>query len=236
VTLLKDEVPARYRDWVETKRRWVHDQSKGRVGYLHLPDMMSAGYAEFHRYFIVECERDGLIVDLRYNRGGHVSQLLLEKLARKRIGYDFARWEKPMPYPADSAFGPIVALTNEHAGSDGDIFSHGFKAMKIGPLVGKRTWGGVIGIYPRHPLVDGTSVTQPEFSFWFTEGGFRVENYGVDPDIDVDNAPQDYVAGRDRQLETALKVALERIEASPGQRPALRERPRLAPGPLPPRR
>ncbi|MBW8906823.1 MAG: PDZ domain-containing protein, partial [Betaproteobacteria bacterium] len=96
VTLLKDEVPARYRDWVETKRRWVHEESKDRVGYLHLPDMMSAGYAEFHRYFIVECERDGLVVDLRYNRGGHVSQLLLEKLARKRIGYDFPRWEKPM--------------------------------------------------------------------------------------------------------------------------------------------
>jgi tricorn protease len=235
VTLLKDEVPARYRDWVETKRRWVHEQSKGRVGYLHLPDMMSAGYAEFHRYFIVECERDGLIVDLRYNRGGHVSQLLLEKLARKRIGYDFARWEKPMPYPADSAFGPIVALTNEHAGSDGDIFSHGFKAMKIGPLVGKRTWGGVIGIYPRHPLVDGTSVTQPEFSFWFTEGGFRVENYGVDPDIDVDNAPQDYVAGRDRQLETALALVLKRIDEEKRSRPELKDRPRLAPAPLPPR-
>ena len=235
VTLLKDEVPARYRDWVEAKRRWVHEQSKGRVGYLHLPDMMSAGFAEFHRYFIVECERDGLIVDLRYNRGGHVSQLLLEKLARKRIGYDFARWEKPAPYPADSAFGPIVALTNEHAGSDGDIFSHGFKVMKIGPLIGKRTWGGVIGIYPRHPLVDGTSVTQPEFSFWFTEGGFGVENYGVDPDVDIDNAPQDYVAGRDRQLEMALAVALKRIDEVRPSSPTLGERPRLAPPPLPPR-
>jgi tricorn protease len=236
VTLLKDEVPARYRDWVEAKRRWVHEQSKDRVGYLHLPDMMSAGYAEFHRYFIVECERDGLIVDLRYNRGGHVSQLLLEKLARKRIGYDFARWEKPMPYPGDSAFGPIVALTNEHAGSDGDIFSHCFKVMKIGPLVGKRTWGGVIGIYPRHPLVDGTSVTQPEFSFWFTEGGFSVENYGVDPDIEVDNAPQDYAAGCDRQLETALAIVLKRIDELKPTRPTLGDRPRLTPPPLPPRR
>ena len=236
VTLLKDEVPARYRDWVERNRRWVHEQSKGRVGYLHLPDMMSAGFAEFHRYFVVECERDGMIVDLRYNRGGHVSQLLLEKVARKRIGYDFPRWEKPVPYPYDSAFGPVVALTNEHAGSDGDIFSHGFKAMKIGPLVGKRTWGGVIGIYPRHPLVDGTTVTQPEFSFWFTEGGWSIENYGVDPDIDVDNAPQDYVAGRDRQLETALAVVLKRIDEVRPARPKLENRPRLTPPPLPPRR
>jgi tricorn protease len=235
--LLKDEVPARYRDWVERNRRWVHEQSKGRVGYVHLPDMMSAGYAEFHRYFILECERDGMIIDVRYNRGGHVSQLLLEKVARRRVGYAFARWEEgPFPYPEDSAFGPLVALTNEHAGSDGDIFSHCFKLMKIGPLVGKRTWGGVIGIYPRHRLVDGTETTQPEFSFWFSDVGWAVENYGTDPDVDVDNAPQDYAAGRDRQLETALKVALERIQAAPPQRPALPPRPVLAPGPLPPRK
>ena len=236
VKTLTDEVPARYRDWVEANRRWVHEQSKGRVGYVHLPDMMSAGYAEFHRYFILECDRDGLIVDVRHNRGGHVSQLLLEKVARRRIGYNFPRWESPSPYPEDSAFGPVVALTNEQAGSDGDIFSHCFKLMKIGPLVGKRTWGGVVGIWPRHHLVDGTETTQPEFSFWFSDVGWAVENYGTDPDVDVDNAPQDSAAGRDRQLETALKVALERIQAAPGARPEMQQRPVLAPGPLPPRR
>jgi tricorn protease len=236
VNLLKDEVPARYRDWVERNRRWVHETSKGRVGYLHLPDMMSAGFAEFHRYFILECEREALIVDVRYNRGGHVSQLLLEKCARQRVGYAFARWERPTPYPEDSPFGPLVALANEHAGSDGDIFSHCFKAMKIGPLVGKRTWGGVIGIWPRHRLVDGTETTQPEFSFWFSDVGWAVENYGTDPDIEVDNAPQDYAAGRDRQLETALKVALERLEAAPRKKPQLEGRPVLAHAPLPPRR
>lgn len=236
VTLLKDEVPARYRDWVERNRRWVHEHSEGRVGYLHLPDMMSAGFAEFHRYFMLECERDALVVDVRYNRGGHVSQLLLEKCARQRVGYDFARWERPVPYPEDSAFGPLVALANEHAGSDGDIFSHCFKAMKIGPLVGTRTWGGVIGISPRHRLVDGTETTQPEFSFWFNDVGWGVENYGTDPDIEVDNAPQDCAAGRDRQLETAVKVALERFAALRPVRPKLEGRPMLAPGPLPPRR
>jgi tricorn protease len=235
VTLLKDEVPARYRDWVERNRRWVHERSKGRVGYVHLPDMMSAGFAEFHRYFIVECERDGLIIDVRYNRGGHVSQLLLEKCARKRVGYAFSRWERPFPYPEDSSFGPLVALTNEHAGSDGDIFSHCFKAMKIGPLVGKRTWGGVIGIWPRHRLVDGTETTQPEFSFWFSDVGWAVENYGTDPNIEIDNAPQDYAAGRDRQLETALSTVTDLIEKMRPQRPPLEGRPRLAPKPLPPR-
>ncbi|MGH8801310.1 MAG: S41 family peptidase, partial [Casimicrobiaceae bacterium] len=213
VTALADEGPARYREWVETNRRFVHERSHGRVGYLHLPDMMSAGFAEFHRYFGGECDRDALIVDLRYNRGGHVSQLLLEKVARRRVGYDLPRWGRPEPYPSESPAGPIVALTNEHAGSDGDIFSHCFKLMKLGTLVGTRTWGGVIGIHPRHPLVDGTETTQPEYSFWFTDDGFGVENYGTDPEIEIDNAPQDARDARDRQLEVALDTALARAGA-----------------------
>jgi tricorn protease len=233
VTTLADEVPARYREWVERNRDAVHERSADRVGYLHLPDMMSAGFAEFHRYFGSECDRDALIVDLRYNRGGHVSQLLLEKVARRRIGYDLTRWGQPEPYPLESPAGAVVALTNEHAGSDGDIFSHCFKLMKIGPLLGTRTWGGVIGINPRHKLVDGSETTQPEFSFWFNDVGFAVENYGTDPDVEVDNAPQDARAGRDRQLETALCVALDLAKAA--AKPAFGERPVLARSTLPPR-
>jgi tricorn protease len=236
VTLLADEVPARYRAWVERNRAWVHERSQGRAGYLHLPDMQSAGFAEFHRYFAGECDRDALIVDLRYNRGGHVSQLLLEKVARRRIGYDLQRWGQPQPYPSESPAGVVVALTNEHAGSDGDIFSHCFKLMKIGPLIGKRTWGGVIGIWPRHKLADGTETTQPEFSFWFQDVGWAVENYGTDPEIDVDNAPQDAAAGRDRQLATALEVALQRVAAGGAPKPQFGERPKLARPPLPTRR
>ena len=147
MTALADEVPARYREWVEKNRAWVHAQSNGRVGYFHLPDMMSAGFAEFHRYFSAECEREALIVDVRYNRGGHVSQLLLEKVARRRASAMSTRaGSGRAPIPRRRSPGPVVALTNEHAGSDGDIFSHSFKLMKIGPLVGTRTWGGVIGI------------------------------------------------------------------------------------------
>jgi len=175
-----------------------------------------------------------LIVDVRYNRGGHVSQLLLEKVARKRIGYDLQRWGEPMPYPAESPAGPVVALTNEHSGSDGDIFSHCFKLMGIGRLVGTRTWGGVIGIWPRHKLVDGTETTQPEFSFWFNDVGWSVENYGTDPDIEVDNAPQDAMEQRDRQLETALSTAMQAIAPSEsGSR--FGPRPKLGRSPLPPR-
>ena len=236
VHTLADEVPALYREWVERNRSWVHEESQGRVGYLHLPDMQAAGFAEFHRYFAGESDREALIVDLRYNRGGHVSQLLLEKFARKRIAYGTARWMRPSPYPDEAPLGPVVALTNEHAGSDGDIFSHNFKQMQIGPLVGTRTWGGVVGIWPRHALADGSSTTQPEFSFWFSDVGFGVENYGTDPQVEVDNAPQDAVAGCDRQLEKALSVALEEIaKARPGV-PDFGPRPQLARGPLPPRK
>ncbi|MCC7328325.1 MAG: PDZ domain-containing protein [Burkholderiales bacterium] len=236
VTTLADEVPARYREWVERNRDWVHAQSKRRVGYFHLPDMQSAGFAEFHRYFSAECDRDALIVDLRYNRGGHVSQLLLEKIARKRSGYALSRWMRPSPYPDESVAGPVVALTNEHAGSDGDIFSHNFKLMGLGPLVGTRTWGGVIGIWPRHALVDGTETTQPEFSFWFNDVGFGVENYGTDPQIEVDNAPQDAAGSHDRQLETALATALDLIEKMKPGVPEFGRKPSLVRGKLPPRK
>ena len=211
--------------WVEKNRAWVHERSGGRVGYFHVPDMQAAGFAEFHRYFGNECERDALIVDVRYNRGGHVSQLLLEKVARRRIAFVHSRWMNVGTYPEEAVAGPVVTLTNEHAGSDGDIFSHNVKLMKIGPLVGMRTWGGVVGIWPRHRLVDGSETTQPEFAFWFTDVGFGVENHGTDPDIEVDNAPQDSAAGRDRQLEVALQTALDRADrTAPLARPRRRGR------------
>ena len=242
VTTLADENPARYREWVERNRAQVHQASDGRVGYLHLPDMMSAGFAEFHRYFATECDRDALIVDLRYNRGGHVSQLLLEKVARKRIAWNVTRWGQPTCYPEAAAAGPVVALTNEHAGSDGDIFSHNFKLMGLGTLVGKRTWGGVVGIWPRQALIDGTQTTQPEYSFWFKDVGWQVENYGTDPQIEIDNAPQDDAhgagfgtPGHDRQLDVALATALQAIERDGVARPDFGPRPRLAAPGLPPR-
>ena len=232
VTALKSEFPARYREWVERNRRTVHEATNGRIGYLHIPDMGAHGYAEFHRLYLAEVEYDGLIVDVRFNRGGHVSQLLIEKLARKRIGYDVSRWGQPDPYPSFSVAGPMVALTNQWAGSDGDIFSHVFKLLNLGPLIGKRTWGGVVGIWPRNPLADGSITTQPEFSFWFQDVGWGVENYGTDPDIEVDIAPQDYAEGRDPQMERAIAVALERLEAEPPVKPSFADRPNLAPMPL----
>jgi tricorn protease len=226
VKALSDEHPARYREWVENNRRIVHEKSQGRVGYVHIPNMMGWGFAEFHRSYLTEYDYPGLLIDVRHNGGGHVSGLLLEKLARRRIGYDFPRWGQPAPYPEESPRGPMVALTDEHSGSDGDIFSHSFKLMGLGPLIGKRTWGGVIGINPQHALVDGTMTTQPEYAFWFKDVGWNVENYGTDPDIEVDIAPQDFVNNVDPQLDRAIIEALRMIEEFPALEPKPEERPK----------
>jgi tricorn protease len=230
VKALASEGALRYRAWVEANRHLVHQRTGDRVGYLHIPDMGPWGFSEFHRGFLSEFDREGLIVDVRYNRGGHVSSLLLEKLARKRVGYDTPRYGAPVPYPPESVGGPIVAMTNQFAGSDGDIFSHCFKLYNLGPLVGKRTWGGVIGIDPYHHLVDGTLTTQPEFSFWFVDVGWRVENYGTDPDHDVDVAPHDYRDGKDPQLDLALELMDNALAGYAQVRPDLSTRPSL---PLP---
>lgn len=226
VKALGEETYAYYREWVEQNRRMVHVASGGRVGYVHIPDMMGRGYAEFHRGFLAESGRDGLVVDLRFNGGGHVSPLIAEKLARRRVGYAVTRWGEPSPYPGDSPAGPMVALTNEAAGSDGDIMSHVFKLMQLGPLIGKRTWGGVVGINVRDTLVDGGVVTQPEYSFWFEDVGWQVENYGTEPDIEVELPPQDAAAGRDPQLERAIAEALRLVEGRPS-RPDFGGRPHL---------
>ena len=227
VRALRDERMLRYRAWVAGNRAYVHERTGGRVGYLHIPDMGPWGFSEFHRGYLSEFNRDGLVVDVRYNRGGHVSPLLLEKLARKRIGYDISRFNPPEPYPKESVSGPMVALTNQFAGSDGDIFSHAFKLYRLGPLVGKRTWGGVIGINPYHRLVDGTITTQPEFSFWFVDVGWKVENYGTDPDYDIDIAPHDERLGVDPQMEKALEL-IAQLRTSADGKPHFDGRPHLA--------
>jgi tricorn protease len=233
VKTLRSEFALRYRDWVETNRARVHAETGGRVGYVHVPNMGPVGYAEFHRYYKQEFDHLGLIVDVRWNGGGHVSQLLLEKLARKRIGYGCPRWMAPESYPGEAPMGPMVALTNENAGSDGDIFSHSFKLLGLGPLIGKRTWGGVVGIWPRHALVDGTITTQAEFAHWFHDVEWGVENYGTDPDVEVEIRPQDWAAGRDPQLERAIREVEAIIRRVKPRVPDLSNKPGLAPPRLP---
>jgi tricorn protease len=235
VKTLDGERRARYREWVERNRKLVHEASAGRIGYLHVPDMWVDGYAEFHRAFLTEHDRDALVVDVRFNGGGAVSGLLLDKLTRKRIGATVSRWRPPEPYPDTSPAGPMVCLTNEHAGSDGDIFTHAFSMLELGPVVGMRTWGGVIGISPDVRLADGTMTTQPEYAFWFADVGWGLENRGTEPDIEVDVSPQESAAGADPQLEKAIEAATEQLKVHQPLRPDVATRASRAGIPFPPR-
>ncbi|MFJ4691628.1 S41 family peptidase [Streptomyces sp. NPDC088766] len=212
-----DEEPLRYHAWVADRRAYVHETSGGRLGYLHVPDMQAPGWAQIHRDLRVEVAREGLVVDVRENRGGHTSQLVVEKLARRIVGWDVPRGMRPYSYPEDAPRGPVVAVADEFSGSDGDIVNAAVKALGIGPVVGTRTWGGTIGIDSRYRLVDGTLVTQPKYAIWLEGYGWGVENRGVDPDVEVVARPQDHVAGRDVQLEEAVRLALLALEETPAK-------------------
>ncbi|MFF3790443.1 S41 family peptidase [Streptomyces sp. NPDC001981] len=212
-----DEEALRYHAWVADRRAYVHEQSGGRLGYLHVPDMVGSGWAQLHRDLRVEVAREGLVVDVRENRGGHTSQLVVEKLARRIVGWDLPRGMQPYSYPGDAPRGPVVAVANEFSGSDGDIVNAAIKALGIGPVVGTRTWGGVVGIDSRYRLVDGTLVTQPKYAFWLEGYGWGVENHGVDPDVEVVMTPQDHAVGRDPQLDAAIRIALEGLAESPAK-------------------
>jgi tricorn protease len=236
VVPLRAERRLRYQDWVAGRRRRVRELSDGRLGYLHIPDMMGEGWAHFHRDMRTEMARDGLIFDVRGNSGGHTSQLIVEKLSRRIIGWDLGRWRHPESYPEEARRGPLVTLADEFAGSDGDIVTAAIRLLGLGPVVGTRTWGGVIGIEGYQGLVDGTSITVPRFAFSFNEYGWGVENYGVDPDVEVLISPDDWGAGRDPQLETAIQLALEALDKQPS--PALPDTasgPAKGRRPLPPR-
>ncbi|MFF2031299.1 S41 family peptidase [Arthrobacter sp. NPDC058192] len=233
----KDEERLRYQDWVTGNRRTVREASNGTFGYLHIPDMMANGWAQLHRDLDTETALDGLIVDVRRNRGGHTSQLVAELIGRKVTGWSMPRGEKPRTYPHHAPRGPVIILTDEFAGSDGDIITQVSKLRGIGPVIGTRTWGGVVGIDNRFALADGTGVTQPRYATWFGGGvGWGVENFGVTPDIEVTFPPHAYAAGTDPQLEYGIGALKEMIQELPTDRPPLREGyRRVRPAPLPAR-
>lgn len=209
-----DERQIRYKAWVEDNRQKVLAATDGRVGYVHIPNMGADGYAEFWAQFLKSFECEGLVVDVRYNSGGYVSELVLQSIMQKSLGTFKGRWdEKGLKYPMLGRSGPLVAIANEHTASDGDIFSHAFKLSSLGPLVGKRTWGGVVGIMPRVGLIDGTITTQPEYATWFNDVEYGLENYGTSPDIEVDITLEDWVANKDTQLEAAIKYARSNLSA-----------------------
>jgi tricorn protease len=238
VVPIRDEERLRYQDWVNANRRTVREASDGKFGYLHIPDMMANGWAQLHRDLDTETALDGLIVDVRRNRGGHTSQLVAELIGRKVTGWSMPRGEKPRTYPHHAPRGPVIILADEFAGSDGDIITQVSKLRGIGPVIGTRTWGGVVGIDNRFTLADGTGVTQPRYATWFGGGvGWSVENRGVAPDIEVTFPPHAYAARRDPQLESGITALKEMVQELPTDRPPAREGyRRLRPEPLPARR
>jgi tricorn protease len=213
VTPIDNEAELYYHDWVEGNLKKVTEATGGQVAYIHVPDMQQKGLNQFVRYFYPQVNRKALIIDVRGNGGGNVSPMLIERLRRELVMVDIARNGIPTPDPADQLVGPKVCLMNEFSASDGDLFPYRFKQEKLGKLVGKRSWGGVVGIRNSLPLVDGGTLNRPEFSrFDVTGKQWVIEGHGVDPDIVVDNDPAKEYAGEDQQLNKAIEVILEELK------------------------
>ncbi|WP_406493521.1 PDZ domain-containing protein [Streptomyces sp. NBC_01604] len=219
VVPLLDERPLRYQDWVAKRRAVVRELSGGRCGYLHIPDMGGSGWAQFNRDLRMEVSRPALIVDVRGNAGGHISELVVEKLTRRILGWDLTRDAQPVSYASNAPRGPVVALADEATSSDGDMITAAFKLLKLGPVVGQRTWGGVVGMTGRHQLGDGTVITVPMNAAWFDTYGWSVENHGVTPDLEIQRTPLDWAEGRHAQLDDAVKLALDLLETNPPATP-----------------
>jgi tricorn protease len=205
-----------YLDWVTLNREYVDKATGGKVGYIHLPDMGENGIREFIKYYYPQIRKQALIVDDRGNGGGNISQMIIQRLRQQLLGTAFDRVDRQTAtYPYTVFYGPKVCLINETSASDGDIFPYMFRQAGLGPLIGKRTWGGVVGISGRGPLLDGGEVFVPEFAFADTQGKYVVEGHGVDPDIEVENDPADVIEGRDPQLERAIAEIEKALQANP---------------------
>ena len=208
-----DEGPLYYLDWVQKNIDYVGKKTGGEVGYLHIPDMGRPGLNEFTKLYFPQIRRKALIVDVRGNGGGFVSPLVIERLRRVAVMIGMARNTAPRPDPIDAFLGPMVTLINEFSASDGDIFPYRFKTLGLGKLIGKRTWGGVIGIREPLPLVDGGQFFKPEFAPYSKDGKeWIIEGHGVDPDIVVDNDPGKEFRGEDQQLDRAIQEIEEELK------------------------
>lgn len=217
---IRSEGDLRYIAMVEGNRRKVEEMTGGRVGYIHIPDMGAGGIAQFIKTYYPQIRKEGMIVDVRNNGGGNVSQMILERLGRKLLGTGKARSsDRVTTYPYQVFHGHMVCLLNENSASDGDIFPYRFREKGLGPLIGKRSWGGVIGIAGRGPLLDGGDVRVPEFGFMNAKGEWVIEGVGVAPDIEVANDPASVIAGEDRQLERGVAEVLKAMEAEPRKLP-----------------
>jgi len=201
--------------WLEQNRRRVQELSDGRLAYVYLPNTADAGYDAFTRDFYAQLDKQGVVVDERFNGGGYVADYIVDMLAREPLNWLVTREGRPYSSPTAVIPGPRVMIINQHAGSGGDCLPSYFRQLGLGPLVGTRTWGGLIGIYDYPPLMDGGVVTAPRIAFYGPESSWTAENVGVAPDVEVEITPADFQAGRDPQLERAVEIALEALEAAP---------------------
>jgi tricorn protease len=215
VVPVESETNLRNLAWIEDNRRKVDQMSNGRLAYVYLPDTGGGGYTNFNRYYFAQINKEGAVIDERFNSGGTAADYIIDYMRRPLLNYWATREGEPFTTPVGSIFGPKVMIVNEYAGSGGDAMPWYFRKLGIGPLVGKRTWGGLVGIYDTPQLIDGGIVTAPRVAFFNTEGEWEVENYGVAPDIEVEFDPQAWRAGRDPQLERAVAVALEALQKNP---------------------
>ncbi|HZN09216.1 MAG TPA: PDZ domain-containing protein [Pyrinomonadaceae bacterium] len=208
----------RTRAWVEDNRRLVDKLSKGRLAYVWLPNTATPGYVSFTRYFYSQQDKEGAVIDERYNQGGMVADYIVNELDRKLMGYFALRDGEPSTSPIAGLYGPKVMLINESAGSGGDALPFMFRQRKIGPLVGTRTWGGLVGTLGFPPTIDGGGITAPNLAFYNLKGEWDVENIGVAPDIEVEYSAPEVIKGRDPQLERAVQEALKLLEQNPTRR------------------
>ena len=226
VITIKDQQALYYFNWVQSNIKKVSEATDGKVGYLHVPDMGRAGLNEFVKYFYPQIRKKALIIDVRGNGGGNVSPMLIERLRREAAMITFSRNTAPSTNPSELIYGPMVCLCDEHSASDGDLFTYRFKHYDLGLVIGKRTWGGVVGIRGSLPLLDGGTLHKPEFSRYDLEGKeWIIEGVGVEPDIVVENDPAREYRGIDDQLNKAIEVVLEKLKTEEKHIPPLPEYP-----------
>lgn len=225
---IASEANLRNMDWVEGNLKKVEKATGGRVGYVHVRDTAAGGMADFKRYFFPQVDKDALIIDERFNSGGQIADYYIDILRRPFASYWAPRYGADNRSPSAAVFGPKVMIIDEGAGSGGDMLPYMFRKFNLGPLVGKRTWGGLVGISGYPVLMDGGTVTAPSFAIWDPEKGFIVENEGVAPDHDVTMLPKDLIAGKDPQLEKAIELALEALKKNPPKKDARPEYPKRA--------
>ena len=218
VVPVASEGALRTREWIENNRRMVDKLSNGKLAYVWLPNTAGPGYTAFTRYFYAQQDKQGAIIDERYNHGGMVADYIVNELDRKLMGYFALRDGNPSTSPIAGIYGPKVMLINESAGSGGDALPYMFQQRKLGPLVGTRTWGGLVGTLGVPATIDGGGITAPILAFYNMSGKWAVENEGVSPDIEVEYTPSEVIKGHDPQLERAVQEAMRLLEQNPVKR------------------